>query len=458
MKKYKSWAGRFNKETSPLMDEFNASIGFDKRLYNEDIDGSIAYAEALRKAEIITQKEKRLIVKALTEIKKEFETGIFKILPTDEDIHMAVERRLVEKIGAAGQKIHTGRSRNDQVQLDTRLYLKKSILNIINDIANLQKSIVSLSENNIETVIPGYTHLQQAQPVLLAHYLLSFFWGLERDKERLSQNLKRTDVLALGSGAVAGTSFDIDRELLRKLLGFNSISKNSLDTVADRDYIIEFLANCSIIMTRLSRYAEDLIIWASAEFGYVEIDDTYATGSSMLPQKKNPDSLELIRGKSGRVFGSLTTILTALKGLPLAYCKDLQEDKEPMFDTIDTVSICLKVFSGVLDTLKINEETIKSKLSEYIIAIDISDYLVKKGMPFRKSHSVIGKIIRYSIESGIPLSKIELKTYKKYSNLFSSDIYDVLNIKKSINTKKTAGSTSTASVKKQLSAAKRRIK
>ncbi|MCK4966450.1 argininosuccinate lyase, partial [bacterium] len=329
MKKYKSWAGRFNKETSPLMDEFNASIGFDKRLYNEDIDGSIAYAEALRKAEIITQKEKRLIVKTLTEIKKEFETGIFKILPTDEDIHMAVERRLVEKIGAAGQKIHTGRSRNDQVQLDTRLYLKKSILNIINDIANLQKSLVSLSENNIETVIPGYTHLQQAQPVLLAHYLLSFFWGLERDKERLSQNLKRTDVLALGSGAVAGTSFDIDRELLRKLLGFNSISKNSLDTVADRDYIIEFLANCSIIMTRLSRYAEDLIIWASAEFGYVEIDDTYATGSSMLPQKKNPDSLELIRGKSGRVFGSLTTILTALKGLPLAYCKDLQEDKEP---------------------------------------------------------------------------------------------------------------------------------
>lgn len=458
MKKYKSWAGRFNKETSPLMDEFNTSIGFDKCLYNEDIDGSIAYAEALRKAEIITQKEKKLIVKALTEIKKEFETGDFKILPTDEDIHMAVERRLVEKIGASGQKIHTGRSRNDQVQLDTRLYLKKSILNIINDIANLQKSLVSLSENNIETVIPGYTHLQQAQPVLLAHYFLSFFWGLERDKERLSQNLKRTDVLALGSGAVAGTSFDIDRELLRKLLGFNSISKNSLDTVADRDYIIEFLSNCSIIMTRLSRYAEDLIIWTSAEFGYVEIDDTYATGSSMLPQKKNPDSLELIRGKSGRVFGSLTAILTTLKGLPLAYCKDMQEDKEPMFDTINTVSICLKVFSGVLGTLKINEETIKSKLSEYIIAIDISDYLVKKGMPFRESHAVIGKIIRHSIESGIPLSKIELKTYKKYSNLFSSDIYDVLNIKKSINAKKTAGSTSTASVKKQLSAAKRKIK
>ncbi len=453
MKKYKAWKGRFKKETSPLMEEFNSSIKFDKRLYSEDIAGSIAYASALKNAKVINKKEQNLIIKGLKEILKEFESGKFIISSSDEDIHIAVERRLVEKIRDTGKKLHTGRSRNDQVVTDTRLFLKKAIKNIITDISGLQKSIVNISEREIATIIPGYTHLQQAQPILLSHYFMSFFWALKRDKERLKNCFKRTDILPLGSGALAGTTFDIDRKLLAELLDFSTISENSVDAVSDRDFIIEFLSTCSIIMIHLSRYAEDFIIWSSDEFGYLKIDDAFATGSSMLPQKKNPDSLELIRGKSARVFGSLITMITAVKGLPLTYSKDLQEDKEPLFDTVDTVSICLKVFRGIFDTLKIDSTKIKT--GEYLIATDLSDYLVKKGMPFRNSHSVVAKLIRYSDEKNIPLSKIPVEKYKTFSKFFGKDIYSVIDIKRSIEAKKTIGSTSTKSVKKQITSAKR---
>ena len=458
MKKHKAWKGRFKKETSPLMEKFNSSIKFDQRLYREDIEGSIAYAEALKKANVINQKERDLIINGLKEIKGEFDKGRFIISPMDEDIHMAVERRLIEKIGSSGKKLHTGRSRNDQVATDTRLFIKKAGQDVISDLARLQEIIIKISEREIETIVSGYTHLKQAQPVLLSHYFMSLFWAVERDKERLKNCIKRTDVLPLGSGALSGTSFEIDRKLLSELLDFNSISENSIDAVSDRDFIVEFISACGIIMIHLSRYVEDFIIWSSDEFGYIEIDDAFATGSSMLPQKKNPDSLELIRGKTARVLGNLLSVMTLLKGLPLTYCKDLQEDKEPLFDTVDTVSISVKIFTGVMDTLKINYSRIESGFNEYIIASDLSDYLVKKGMPFRRSHEVIAKLIRYADEKNIPLSEISIEKYKKFSELFKEDIYKVINIKKSVESKKTSGSTSTKSVKKQIASAKRRLK
>ncbi len=455
MKKNKAWKGRFKKQTSPLMEKFNASISFDQKLYKEDITASIAYANSLERAHIINQKEKDLIVKGLNEIKKELDDGKFIISPSDEDIHMAVERRLIEKIGATGKKLHTGRSRNDQVVTDVRLFIKKNNQDIISDLINLQKCIIKISEKEIKTIVPGYTHLQQAQPVLLSHYFMSLFWALERDKERLKSCEKRVDTLPLGSGALAGTSFEIDRKYLAKLLRFSSISENSIDAVSDRDFLIEFISICGIIMIHLSRYAEDLIIWSSEEFKFVEIDEAFATGSSMMPQKINPDSLELIRGKTGRVLGNLITIMTVLKGLPLTYNKDLQEDKEPLFDTIDTVSDCLKIFTGVIDTIKINHKIIDNKLSEYIIATDLSDYLVKKGMPFRESHKVVGRIIRHSIEKNVPLSKLPIEKYRQFSNLFKEDVYEVINIRKSIEVRKIEGGTSTSSVKKQILKAKR---
>lgn len=408
------------------------------------------------KEKVINQKERNLMIKGLKEILKEFDSGKFVVSSSDEDIHIAVERRLVENIGDVGKKLHTGRSRNDQVVTDTRLFLKKAIENIVSDLNSLQESIINISEREIGTIIPGYTHLQQAQPILLSHYFMSFFWALNRDKERLKNCLKRTDVLPLGSGALAGTTFNIDRKLLAELLNFSSISENSIDAVSDRDFINEFLSAGSIIMIHLSRYAEDFVIWSSCEFGYMKIDDAYATGSSMLPQKKNPDSLELVRGKSARVFGNLITMMTAVKGLPLTYCKDLQEDKEPLFDTVDTVSMCLKIFTGIIDTLKIDYT--KIKINEYLVATDLSDYLVKKGMPFRKSHEAVAKLIRYAEEKNISLCKIPIEKYKTFSKTFEKDIYEVIDIKRSIEAKKTPGSTSTISVKKQISSAKRTLK
>ncbi|HDY86729.1 MAG TPA: argininosuccinate lyase [bacterium] len=458
MKKYKAWSGRFKKETSSLMEKFNSSIAFDQRLYKEDITGSIAYAKALKKAGIISARERDLIIKGLDGIKKEFDKGKFEIFSYDEDIHMAVERRLVEKIGAAGKKLHTGRSRNDQVVTDTRLFLKNAARDLISDLVILQKSIVKISQRTIDVVIPGYTHLQQAQPVLLAHYFMSFFWSFQRDRERLKQCMKRIDVLPLGSGAIAGVSFNIDREYLAKQLGFSSVSENSIDTISDRDFIIEFVSACSILMMHLSRYAEDLIIWSSEEFGYIEVDDAYSTGSSMLPQKKNPDSLELIRGKTGRIYGNLISLLTLLKGVPLAYCKDLQEDKEPLFDSVDNVSISIKIFRGVLDTLKIDRKRIRKLSGEYLLAVDLSDYLVKKGMPFRESHEVVGGLIKYAVDNNISLLKIPLEKYKKSSKLFEKDIYKVIDLKKSVESKKTTGSTSPSSVKKQILSAERKLK
>jgi argininosuccinate lyase len=404
------WGGRFSDNQDSFMLEFGASIDFDIKLFEVDIQGSIAWAEALEKAGIISKKESETItgglMEILVEIKKEIENGTFVFDKSIEDIHMTVEKRLTDKIGDTGAKLHTGRSRNDQVALDERMYLLGAIKKITGDITEFQRTIVAASEKYADTIIPAYTHLQQAQPVYLGHYLMSWFWMMERDKRRFIDSAKRTDFLPLGSGAVAGSGFEIDRRFLAEKLGFSGISENSMDAVSDRDYIIEFISAASILMMHLSRISEDLIIWSSVEFGFAELSERYSTGSSMMPQKKNPDSLELVRGKTGRVFGNLTTILTIMKGLPFSYCKDMQEDKEPMFDSIDTVIGCLRIINGVLSEISFKKDRFKQSIDDKIFATDIADYLTRKHLPFRKAHEIAGKLVKWSIENKIPMGKI----------------------------------------------------
>ena len=447
----KLWKGRFAKEENELANEFNASLPFDRRMWREDITGSIAHAEMLAKQGILTKEDCEKIVSGLKEIAEDFEAGKDLSEPADEDIHMFVERLLTQRIGDAGKKLHTARSRNDQVALDFRMYQKSLIADLDEKLAALEEALLQLAKENTETVLPGYTHLQKAQPVLFAHHLLAYYNMFARDRMRFSDCLARTDYMPLGAGALAGTTYDTDRDFVREKLGFASLCTNSMDAVSDRDFAIEFLSCASTAMMHLSRLCEELIIWSSPDFGYIEMDDSYATGSSIMPQKKNPDMAELIRGKTGRVYGDLMSLLTVMKGLPLAYNKDMQEDKEPVFDAYDTLSMSLLMMTGMLSTLKVNKERMaQSAKTGFMNATDAADYLVSKGLAFRDCHEIIGRLVLYCIENGKALEELTLDELKKFSPVFDSDVYAHIDIKTCISAKKSEGSTSFESVKKQI--------
>ncbi len=417
---------RFQKETDKSVQGYTASIPFDRRLYQQDIAGSIAHAKMLAKQGIISEKEAELISMGLASIREEIEKGEFQFKPELEDIHMNIEARLTEKIGEAAGKLHTARSRNDQVALDLRLFLKEAITETVRKLKELQRALLDIAEADKGAVMPGYTHLQPAQPILFAHHLLAYFEMFQRDIERFQDCFQRTDVLPLGSGALAGVPYPIDRVFLAQELGFSQISQNSLDAVSDRDFVIEYQAAASIAMMHLSRLAEEVVLWSSAEFGFVDIDEAYATGSSIMPQKKNPDVAELARGKTGRTYGNLLSILTTMKALPLCYNRDLQEDKEGLFDTVDTLLSTLEVFAGMVRTLKVNaERTRQAAQKGYLLATDLADYLVKRGIPFRQAHSIVGKLVSYAIEQGKSLDQLDLSEYQQLSPLFEEDVYKI---------------------------------
>ncbi len=447
----KLWKGRFSKAATSSADEFNASIEFDQRLYKKDIQGSIAHAAMLGKQGIIPQQEADLIIKTLKEIEADIDAGKVEFTIEAEDIHMNIETILTERIGAAGKRLHTARSRNDQVAVDIRLYLKEEIASIESLLAALMDTLTVLAEKHQDTVMPGYTHLQRAQPVTLAFHLLAYYQMFKRDSCRFADCLDRLDYLPLGSGALAGTTYDTDRDFLAKELGFKGICPNAMDAVADRDFAVEFISCCSITMMHLSRFCEELIQWSSVEFSFVEIDDAYSTGSSIMPQKKNPDMAELIRGKTGRVYGDLISLLTIIKGLPLAYNKDLQEDKLPVFDAGDTLKASLNIFTEMIATMKVKADNMERAAKYgYMNATDAADYLVTKGIPFRDCHEIIGKIVLYCINKGIAIDEMSMEEFKSFSDKFEEDIYDKIAVRSCIKAKKSKGSTSFESVKQQL--------
>jgi len=450
------WYNSFDVETPSLenLDEaakrYLISIPFDRRLYRQDIQGSIAHARMLAKQRIISPEEAALIINGLKSIQEEIERGEFRFSPDLEDIHLNIEARLFEKIGEAAGKLHTARSRNDQIALDMRLFTKEAISETIARIKDLQRVLLKLAEENKKVVIPGYTHLQRAQPVLLAHHLLAYLEMLQRDVQRFRDVLRRTDVLPLGSGALAGVPYPIDREFLRKELGFAEISRNSLDAVSDRDFVLEYLADASLCMMHLSRLAEELILWSSAEFGFLELDEAYITGSSIMPQKKNPDVAELARGKTGRVYGHLVALLATMKALPLAYNRDMQEDKEALFDAVDTLLSTLKVLAGMLGTLRVRAERTRQAAEEsYSLATDLADYLVRKGLPFRQAHRVVAKLVQYAIRERKSFQELTLEEYQKFSPLFAQDVYSI-SLESSIAARDVPGATSPRQVEKAL--------
>jgi argininosuccinate lyase len=444
------WGGRFSGETDALMRQFNDSIYFDVRLWAADIDGSVAWAGALHRAGLLTEVETTAMLEGLAAVRAEFERQEFAIQPGDEDIHGAVERRLKELIGETAGKLHTGRSRNDQVATDTRLWLKRQIIDLRQAVVALIEAIIAKAEENIAVIMPGYTHMQQAQPVHFSHWLLSYGWQLQRDLTRLDDLTRRVDILPLGSAALAGTTFPIDREALAEALGFAAVSANSMDAVADRDYLLEFLSWAAIVQVHLSRLAEDVIIYSSREFNFVELDDAYATGSSIMPQKKNPDSLELIRGKTGRVIGSMTGLFATLKGQPSTYNKDSQEDKEPLFDTVDTLSMTLPIAAGVIRTLKINAAIIYDKMDSTMLSTELADYLADKGMPFREAHHLVGKIVQQAIALDQPLYSFPLAAFQKFSPLFERDVHQYLTFNRAADRRDGIGGASQNSVFTQL--------
>lgn len=445
------WGGRFKQSLSEIALRFSSSIDVDKALYREDIHGSIAYVEMLAASKIISAEEARRIRKALKEILVEIESGKLDLSWEKEDIHMAIEQRLIQKIGPIGGKLHTGRSRNDQVALDERLFIRSAILELKKLITQLQRVLLYKSEKYFGTIMPGYTHLQRAQPIYLSHHLLAYIAMLERDYERLSDCYKRVNRLPLGAAALAGTSFPINRTLVAKKLKFDSLIENSIDAVSDRDYIIEVIASCSTVMMHLSRMAEELVLWTSQEFNFAKIDDAYTTGSSIMPQKKNPDMAELVRGKVGRVYGNLVNILTTMKGLPLAYNRDMQEDKQPLFDSINTTRECVFIMTHIFIHTTFNKERFEEELHrDFLTATEIADYLVKHGVPFREAHSITGKIVSYCIEHNTTLSALTLKEFHHFSHKISEDIYELLNPHHSIEHKTSAGSTAPHEVKKQI--------
>jgi argininosuccinate lyase len=433
----KLWGGRFKSETDKLMEEFNSSISFDIRLLKHDILGSIAHAKGLYKAGVLTEDELNLIEKGLKEILDETNVGE---IPNDEDVHSYVERLLTEKIGDVGRKLHTGRSRNDQVATDERLYLRDEIDKIKEDLIKLIDTLKEMAETYKKAIMPGYTHLQRAQPVTFGHHLLAYVEMFKRDLSRLEDMYKRVNVMPLGSGALAGTTFDIDRKYVASLLGFDDITLNSMDGVSDRDFVIEFLSFASITMMHLSRFCEELILWSTKEFDFIEMDDRFSTGSSMMPQKKNPDAAELIRGKTGRVYGDLITILTVMKGLSLAYNKDMKEDKEALFDGIDTLKMSLKVFTEMIKTIKVKTDNMeKAAKYGYMNATDFADYLVSKGIPFRTAHEIAGKVVLYAIERNLAIEDLPLNELKKFSDVIDEDVYEAIDLKNTLKKKKTIG-------------------
>jgi len=447
----KLWAGRFAKEADSRVNDFNSSIKFDSRMYKQDIEGSIAHATMLGEAGIIEKSESDLIIAGLENILSDIETGSISFDPNAEDIHMFIEQLLTERIGDAGKRLHTARSRNDQVALDIRMYLKQEVNIILRQLKSLIETLCKKAEQNMDTVMPGYTHLQRAQPVTLAHHLLAYANMFIRDITRLKNAYALMDEMPLGSGALAGTTYPINREKVRHLLGFARITANSLDGVSDRDFCIETASAISIIMMHLSRFSEEIILWCSWEFKFIELDDAFATGSSIMPQKKNPDVAELVRGKTGRVYGDLIALLTMMKGLPLAYNKDMQEDKEAIFDAVDTVKLCLTTFIPMIDTMKILKENMRAAAAKgFINATDCADYLVKKGMPFRDAYKITGQLVALCIEQNKTLETLELSQYQSYSSLFSEDIFNAINLENCLNTRLVAGAPSPKSVTKQL--------
>jgi len=453
----KLWGGRFEKPMNSLMERFNASIGFDWRLYAADITGSVAWTKALERAGHLTVDERDRLLEGLERVRAEFAAEQFQVQPADEDIHTAVERRLSEIVGPVAGKLHTGRSRNDQVATDIRLYVLEAIRRVDQLVANLQAALVEQAEAHLDVLMPGYTHLQRAQPVLFSHWLLSYFWMLARDRERLADTARRTAVLPLGSGALAGHSLGVDREFLAHELGFDALSENSMDAVSDRDFIAEFLFAAALLGVHLSRLAEDLILFSTAEFGFIELDDAYSTGSSLMPQKKNPDSMELIRGKSGRLVGHLVALLTTLKGLPSTYDKDLQEDKEPLFDAVDTLELSLPIVTGVIRTLTLRPERMAAALDDAMLATDLADYLVRRGVPFRASHTITGRLVRLALDRGVALRDLALSDFQAISPHFAEDVYAVFDVRQSVEQKQSPGGTALAAVRKQLTHARENL-
>lgn len=447
----KLWAGRFQKETNTLVNDFNASITFDARLYQQDITGSIAHATMLGERGIISMEDTQAIISGLKAILNDIEDGNVEFSLDNEDIHMNIETILTERIGAAGKRLHTGRSRNDQVAVDFRLFVKEEIPVIIGMLVELEKVLIRKAEANLYTVMPGYTHLQRAQPTTFAHYMMAYANMIRRDITRFEDCMERMDECPLGAGALATSTYPIDRARTAELLGFKKPTENSLDSVSDRDYAIEFLSACSLLMMHLSRFSEEVILWCSWEFKFVDLDDAYSTGSSIMPQKKNPDVAELVRGKTGRVYGDLVSLLTAMKGIPLAYNKDMQEDKEPVFDAIDTVEMCVPVFAAMLDTLTVRPKNMsRAAAGGFINATDCADYLTKKGMPFREAYMIVGRLVNMCIQAGETLETLTLRDFRAISELFDSDIYEALELKHCVHERKVFGGPSAEDVSRQI--------
>lgn len=451
----KLWGGRFSKTTDEMINEFQASIGFDRRMYREDIAGSIAHAAMLAKVGILSEEDRAAIEKGLKDILAQIEHGDFDFSVALEDIHMNIEKRLTDAIGDAGSRLHTARSRNDQVALDTHLFVRHAVVDVMAHIRALQQALTESAAQHRDVIMPGYTHLQRAQPILFSHHLMAYFGMLARDFERFQGVYARTDIMPLGAGALAGTTLPIDRQFVAQRLHFERIYTNSLDAVSDRDYILEFLSAASILMVHLSRLSEEIILWCSREFSFVELDDAHCTGSSMMPQKKNPDVSELVRGKTGRVVGHLMAMLMAVKGLPLAYNKDLQEDKEGLFDTIDTVKFSLAVYAQLIRGMKLREDVMRHAVeADYSNATDLADYLVRKGLPFRKAHAVAGQAVAQCIARGIYLAELPIADYQQLSPLFAEDIYDAISPETCVSCRNSYGGTSYEQAEMQLEAAK----
>ena len=451
----KMWEGRFHKETNKLLEKFNASITFDKRMYEEDIKGSIAHSRMLSKQGIISSEEQKEIENGLLLIKNEIENGTFEFKIEDEDIHMSIEKRLTEIIGAVAGKLHTARSRNDQVALDVRMYVRKEAKKIKELLINFENVILNLSEKYEDIIIPGYTHLQRAQPILFSHHLMAYFQMFKRDITRIDDFLERSDEMPLGAGALAGTTFNLDRHFVAKELGFSKPTENSLDSVSDRDFIIELGMIISVISMHLSRFSEEIIIWCTSEFSFINLDDAFATGSSIMPQKKNPDIAELVRGKTGRIYGNLMAILTTMKALPLAYNKDMQEDKEGIFDSIDNIKLCIEIFYSMLNTVTVNKEKIFDSMKYgFLNATDVADYLAKHGVPFRQAHKIVGEIVSYCENKKIAIEDMTLSEFQNFSKIFKDDIQNEITIENCVNKRNSFGGTSIQNVKMQIKNAK----
>ncbi len=452
----KPWAGRFTQPTDKFVEAFTASIDFDQRLYRYDIQGSVAHARMLAKQGIIAEAEAQTIVAGLQGILADIEAGDFEFSVVLEDIHMNIEARLIERIGPVGGKLHTARSRNDQVALDVRLYLRDELLAVRGYLDKLQEALLDQAEANLAVVMPGYTHLQTAQPVLFAHHLLAYYEMLSRDAGRFQDLFKRLNLLPLGAGALAGTTFPIDREFVAEQLGFDGVTRNSLDSVSDRDFALEFCGSASILMMHLSRLSEELILWSSADFDFISLSDAFCTGSSIMPQKKNPDVPELVRGKTGRVYGNLMSLLTVMKALPLAYNKDMQEDKEPLFDTIDTVKGSLKIFADMIAQLTVKADNMRQAAARgFSTATDVADYVVRKGIPFRDAHEIVGKTVRYCIEQGKDIPELTLDEFRSFSKHIDEDIYDYVTLDASVNARRATGGTAREAVQREIARARR---